>query len=189
VFVVVAVLLLVAICAAASGRRRRADDDCDKTAPGPSRKQQSYNCPGRVARSLATVGRRSYNCPAESQTTVVQLSATVVRIQLSATVVQLSGPSRKQQSYNCRRRELAAEEEAATRTALMVADHNESVAVPVDDDVTDDDVTVAPAAGLPAGVDAACSGKTPAPDADCEVVDVTRATRYYRGCGPARVRL
>ena len=110
--------------------------------------------------------------------------------------MQLSGdggttlrPSRKQQSYNCRRRELAAEEEAATRTALMVADHNESVAVPVDDDVTDDDVTVAPAAGLPAGVDAACSGKTPAPDADCEVVDVTRATRYYRGCGPARVRL
>jgi len=77
---------------------------------------------------------------------------------------------------------LAAEEEAATRTALMVADHNESVAVPVDDDVT-----VAPAAGLPAGVDAACSGKTPAPDADCEVVDVTRATRYYRGCGPVSV--
>ena len=75
-----------------------------------------------------------------------------------------SGQSRKsRQSYNCRRRELEADEEAATRTALMVADHSETtVAVPVGGDVT-----VAPAA-LPLGFDAPRTDKT-APDADREV--------------------
>jgi len=75
------------------------------------------------------------------------------------------GASRKsKQSYNCRRRELEADEEAATRTALMVADCNETsshVAVPVSSDVT--------LAATPQTIDATVTDNT-APEADCEVL-------------------
>ena len=72
------------------------------------------------------------------------------------------GQSRKtRQSYNCRRRELEAEEEAATRTALIVADSNEtSVTVPMSSDVG---LTTSPQI-----FDVANTDKT-APEADCEV--------------------
>lgn len=69
---------------------------------------------------------------------------------------------KSRQSYNCRRRELEAEEEAATRTALIVADCSETttVAVPLSSNS-------GPAATAHI-FDATDTDKT-APEADCEV--------------------
>ena len=70
------------------------------------------------------------------------------------------GQTRK--SYNCRRHELEAEEEAATRTALIVADCTETATtVPLDCD--------ARPAATPQIFDATVADKN-APDADCEVL-------------------
>ena len=71
------------------------------------------------------------------------------------------GASRK--SYNCRRRELEAEEEAATRTALIVADCSEtSVPLPLPLPVVSGEVAA------PQILDVARTDKT-APETDCEV--------------------
>jgi len=104
---------------------------------------------------------------------IIVVSAVVVIMLLVAICVAASGRRRQtdnysadkmsqsRQSYNCRRRELEAEEEAATRTALMAADCSESsVAVPISADVT---LTAAPQI-----IDATITDNTP-PEADCEV--------------------
>ena len=76
-------------------------------------------------------------------------------------------------SYNCRRRELEAEEEAATRTALMVADRGEAAAAaappPPPPPVFGGDVAATSQHIFDAAA-AAGNGDKAAPEADCEVL-------------------
>ena len=82
------------------------------------------------------------------------------------------GSSRKpRQTYNCRRREQEADEEAATRAALLVADCSDAtVAVPLGTDVRLN--------ATPHTFDVTDTGKT-APEADCEVRYLPRCNGRY----------